>query len=92
MCSSGCVDHGLDLVEKDFAINTVAGALKSFFSELPEPLVPCPLQVDLLDAFSKEQHLLEMSRVTLGETAVQANPLLLLSPQSSATASRDSTP
>lgn len=49
-----CVDHGLDLVEKDFSINTVAGALKSFFSELPEPLVPCALQVDLLDAFSKQ--------------------------------------
>lgn len=47
-------DHGLDLVEKDFAINTVAGALKSFFSELPEPLVPCALQVELLDAFSKQ--------------------------------------
>lgn len=51
---SSCVDHGLDLVEKDFSINTVAGALKSFFSELPEPLVPCALQVDLLDAFSKQ--------------------------------------
>lgn len=48
------VDHGLDLLEKDFSINTVAGALKSFFSELPEPLVPCALQVDLLDAFSKQ--------------------------------------
>lgn len=47
-------DHGLDLIEKDFSINTVAGALKSFFSELPEPLVPCALQVDLLDAFSKQ--------------------------------------
>lgn len=41
-------------MEKDFSINTVAGALKSFFSELPEPLVPCALQVDLLDAFSKQ--------------------------------------
>lgn len=41
-------------MEKDFAINTVAGALKSFFSELPEPLVPCALQVELLDAFSKQ--------------------------------------
>lgn len=41
-------------MEKDFSINTVAGALKSFFAELPEPLVPCALQVDLLDAFSKQ--------------------------------------
>uniref|UniRef100_A0A3B3TVK8 Rho GTPase-activating protein 35 n=1 Tax=Poecilia latipinna TaxID=48699 RepID=A0A3B3TVK8_9TELE len=59
-------DHGLDLVEKDFAINTVAGALKSFFSELPEPLVPCALQVELLDAFKimdREQRLYAMKDV-----------------------------
>ncbi|XP_056449553.1 rho GTPase-activating protein 35 [Gadus chalcogrammus] len=59
-------DHGLDLVEKDYAINTVAGGLKSFFSELPEPLVPCPLQVDLLDAFKlmdREQRLYTMKDV-----------------------------
>uniref|UniRef100_A0A3B3Y5B6 Rho GTPase-activating protein 35 n=1 Tax=Poecilia mexicana TaxID=48701 RepID=A0A3B3Y5B6_9TELE len=59
-------DHGLDLVEKDFAINTVAGALKSFFSELPEPLVPCALQVELLDAFKimdREQRLYTMKDV-----------------------------
>lgn len=46
-------DHGLDLVEKDFPVNTVAGALKSFFSELPDPLVPYSLQVELVEAFSK---------------------------------------
>ncbi|XP_061659538.1 rho GTPase-activating protein 35 isoform X1 [Syngnathoides biaculeatus] len=59
-------DHGLDLVEKDFSINTVAGALKSFFSELPEPLVPCALQADLLDAFKtgdREQRLYAMKDV-----------------------------
>ncbi|XP_076024853.1 rho GTPase-activating protein 35 [Genypterus blacodes] len=59
-------DHGLDLVEKDFSINSVAGGLKSFFSELPEPLVPCALQVDLLDAFKindREQRLYTMKDV-----------------------------
>ncbi|XP_077447785.1 rho GTPase-activating protein 35 [Stigmatopora argus] len=59
-------DHGLDLVEKDFSINTVAGGLKSFFSELPEPLVPCALQVDLLEAFKiadREQRLYTMKDV-----------------------------
>lgn len=67
-----CADHGLDLVEKDFSINTVAGALKSFCSELPEPLVPCALQVELLDAFSKQTQLGEkghyhkMKRLFLG--------------------------
>lgn len=47
------IDHDLDLVEKDFPVNTVAGALKSFFSELPDPLIPYILQVELVEAFSK---------------------------------------
>lgn len=46
-------DHHLDLVEKDFTINTVAGAMKAFFSELPEPLVPYNMQGELVEAFSK---------------------------------------
>lgn len=47
------LDPNLDLVEKDFSVNTVAGAMKSFFSELPEPLVPYNMQVELVEAFSK---------------------------------------
>ncbi|OXB59454.1 UNVERIFIED_CONTAM: hypothetical protein H355_012870 [Colinus virginianus] len=43
-------DHNLDLAEKDFTVNTVAGAMKSFFSELPEPLVPYNMQVELVEA------------------------------------------
>ncbi|KAI5089563.1 rho GTPase-activating protein 35, partial [Silurus meridionalis] len=59
-------DHGLDLVEKDFPVNTVAGALKSFFSELPDPLVPYSLQVELVEAFKindREQRLQTMKDV-----------------------------
>ncbi|NXD74481.1 RHG35 protein, partial [Eolophus roseicapillus] len=48
-------DHGLDLAEKDFTVNTVAGAMKSFFSELPEPLVPYSMQVELVEAHSESQ-------------------------------------
>ncbi|OCT66096.1 rho GTPase-activating protein 35-like isoform X2 [Xenopus laevis] len=44
-------DHNLDLVEKDFTVNTVAGALKSFFSELPDPLVPYSMQTELVEAY-----------------------------------------
>lgn len=44
-------DPNIDLVEKDMSVNTVAGALKSFFSELPDPLVPYSMQVDLVEAF-----------------------------------------
>lgn len=40
-------------MEKDFTINTVAGAMKAFFSELPEPLVPYSMQGELVEAFSK---------------------------------------
>ncbi|XP_078287188.1 rho GTPase-activating protein 35 [Rhinoraja longicauda] len=42
-------DHSLVLQEKDYAVNTIAGAMKSFFSELPEPLVPYNAQVELVD-------------------------------------------
>lgn len=47
------LDPNIDLIEKDMSVNTVAGAMKSFFSELPDPLVPYGMQVDLVDAFSK---------------------------------------
>lgn len=50
---SWLLDSNLDLVEKDFSVNTVAGAMKSFFSELPDPLVPYNMQVELVEAFSK---------------------------------------
>lgn len=43
-------DHNLDLAEKDFTVNTVAGAMKSFFSELPDPLVPYNMQIELVEA------------------------------------------
>ncbi|XP_028839327.1 rho GTPase-activating protein 35 [Denticeps clupeoides] len=59
-------DHALDLVQKDFTVNTVAGALKSFFSELPEPLLPYSLQTELVEAFKindREQRLHTMKEV-----------------------------
>ncbi|XP_016142236.1 rho GTPase-activating protein 35 [Sinocyclocheilus grahami] len=59
-------DHNLDLVEKDFTVNTVAGAMKSFFSELPEPLIPYSSQEELVEAFKindREQRLHTMKDV-----------------------------
>ncbi|XP_073718919.1 rho GTPase-activating protein 35 [Misgurnus anguillicaudatus] len=44
-------DQNIDLIEKDLSVNTVAGAMKSFFSELPDPLVPYSMQVELVEAF-----------------------------------------
>ncbi|KAG8143639.1 putative Glucocorticoid receptor DNA-binding factor 1-like protein, partial [Naja naja] len=43
-------DHNLDFAEKDFTVNAVAGAMKSFFSELPDPLVPYNMQIELVEA------------------------------------------
>ncbi|XP_028817765.1 rho GTPase-activating protein 35 [Denticeps clupeoides] len=59
-------DHNLDLLEKDFTVNTVAGAMKSFFSELPDPLVPYNMQLDLVEAYKindKEQRFHVMKEV-----------------------------
>ncbi|XP_066514754.1 rho GTPase-activating protein 35 [Hoplias malabaricus] len=59
-------DPNLDLVEKDMSVNTVAGAMKSFFSELPDPLVPYNMQVELVEAFKindREQRLHTMKDV-----------------------------
>ncbi|XP_041092222.1 rho GTPase-activating protein 35-like [Polyodon spathula] len=44
------LDHSLDFAEKDFTVNAVAGAMKSFFSELPDPLVPYSMQAELVEA------------------------------------------
>ncbi|XP_006627687.1 rho GTPase-activating protein 35 [Lepisosteus oculatus] len=59
-------DHSLDLAEKDFTVNTVAGAMKSFFSELPEPLVPYSMQLELVEAYKineREQRLQAMKDI-----------------------------
>ncbi|NXK15228.1 RHG35 protein, partial [Herpetotheres cachinnans] len=69
-------DHGLDLAEKDFTVNTVAGAMKSFFSELPEPLVPYTMQVELVEAHSNRgpcQHLTGIVLSSLSHRRVSHN-------------------
>ncbi|XP_073673670.1 rho GTPase-activating protein 35 isoform X2 [Garra rufa] len=59
-------DPNIDLIEKDMSVNTVAGAMKSFFSELPDPLVPYNMQTELVEAFKindREQRLHTMKDV-----------------------------
>uniref|UniRef100_A0A8C2FSC8 Rho GTPase-activating protein 35 n=2 Tax=Cyprinus carpio TaxID=7962 RepID=A0A8C2FSC8_CYPCA len=59
-------DPNIDLIEKDMSVNTVAGAMKSFFSELPDPLVPYSMQTELVEAFKisdREQRLHTMKDV-----------------------------
>uniref|UniRef100_A0A671MQU1 Rho-GAP domain-containing protein n=1 Tax=Sinocyclocheilus anshuiensis TaxID=1608454 RepID=A0A671MQU1_9TELE len=60
-CSCSSLTHF-----KDFTVNTVAGAMKSFFSELPEPLIPYSSQEELVEAFKindREQRLHTMKDV-----------------------------
>nr|XP_020467205.1 rho GTPase-activating protein 5 isoform X1 [Monopterus albus]XP_020467206.1 rho GTPase-activating protein 5 isoform X1 [Monopterus albus]XP_020467207.1 rho GTPase-activating protein 5 isoform X1 [Monopterus albus] len=43
-------DHNIDFVAMDVAVNAVAGALKAFFADLPNPLVPYSLHPELVEA------------------------------------------
>lgn len=50
------VDHSIDFVAMDVAVNAVAGALKAFFADLPDPLIPYSLHPELVEAASKNEH------------------------------------
>ncbi|XP_066550074.1 rho GTPase-activating protein 5 [Amia ocellicauda] len=43
-------DHSVDLMAMDVAVNAVAGALKAFFADLPDPLIPYNLHPELVEA------------------------------------------
>uniref|UniRef100_A0A8C7DTF7 Rho GTPase activating protein 5 n=1 Tax=Oncorhynchus kisutch TaxID=8019 RepID=A0A8C7DTF7_ONCKI len=43
-------DHSVDLIVMDVAVNAVAGALKAFFADLPDPLIPYILHPELVEA------------------------------------------
>lgn len=43
-------DHSIDFVAMDVAVNAVAGALKAFFADLPDPLIPYSLHPELVEA------------------------------------------
>ncbi|KAJ0063206.1 hypothetical protein NL108_013376, partial [Boleophthalmus pectinirostris] len=43
-------DHSIDFVALDVAINAAAGALKAFFADLPDPLIPYSLHPELVEA------------------------------------------
>ncbi|XP_041131661.1 rho GTPase-activating protein 5-like [Polyodon spathula] len=42
-------DHSVDLMAMDVAVNAVAGALKAFFADLPDPLIPYNLHPELVE-------------------------------------------
>ena len=47
------VDHSIDFVVMDVAVHAAAGALKAFFADLPDPLIPYSLHPELVEAASK---------------------------------------
>ncbi|KAM9777893.1 rho GTPase-activating protein 5 [Neosynchiropus ocellatus] len=49
-------DHNIDLLELDVAVYAAAGALKAFFADLPEPLIPYSLQPELVEAAKMVDH------------------------------------
>ncbi|KAG5265593.1 hypothetical protein AALO_G00244200 [Alosa alosa] len=50
-------DHSIDLIEMDVAVNAVAGALKAFFADLPDPLIPYHLHPELVEAAKIVDHI-----------------------------------
>lgn len=53
----------------DIAVNAAAGALKAFFADLPEPLIPYSLHPELVEAASKNEHRHLLSMVQMGHVA-----------------------
>lgn len=47
------IDHNINLESMDVTVNAVAGALKAFFADLPDPLIPYSLHPELVEASSK---------------------------------------
>ncbi|XP_028831203.1 rho GTPase-activating protein 5 [Denticeps clupeoides] len=50
-------DHSIDLIAMDIAVNAVAGALKAFFADLPDPLIPYNLHPELVEAAKIVDHI-----------------------------------
>ena len=44
-------DNNMDIADMEISVHAVATALKSFFSQLPEPLVPRTTQEEFLNRF-----------------------------------------
>lgn len=49
----------------DVAVNAAAGALKAFFADLPDPLIPYSLHPELVEAASKNNDKHKLSTVLL---------------------------
>ncbi|NXE28761.1 RHG05 protein, partial [Ardeotis kori] len=48
-------DHNISLESMGVTVNAVAGALKAFFADLPDPLIPYSLHQELLETSSKKE-------------------------------------
>ncbi|XP_060615470.2 LOW QUALITY PROTEIN: rho GTPase-activating protein 5 [Anolis sagrei] len=59
-------DHNISLESMDVTVNAVAGALKAFFADLPDPLIPYSLHPELVEAskiLDKTERLYELKEI-----------------------------
>ncbi|KAJ6667337.1 hypothetical protein lerEdw1_017315 [Lerista edwardsae] len=59
-------DHNINLESMDVTVNAVAGALKAFFADLPDPLIPYCLHPELVEAskiVDKTERLYELKEI-----------------------------
>ncbi|NXU45409.1 RHG05 protein, partial [Drymodes brunneopygia] len=50
-------DHNISLESMGVTVNAVAGALKAFFADLPDPIVPYSLHQELLETSKRSENI-----------------------------------
>ncbi|NXT98409.1 RHG05 protein, partial [Buphagus erythrorhynchus] len=70
-------DHNISLESMGVTVNAVAGALKAFFADLPDPLVPYSLHQELLETSSKVSQQYKTNFMTADNLSICFWPTLM---------------
>ncbi|NWI44783.1 RHG05 protein, partial [Picathartes gymnocephalus] len=70
-------DHSINLESMGVTVNAVAGALKAFFADLPDPLVPYSLHQELLETSSKVSQQYKTNFMTADNLSICFWPTLM---------------
>ncbi|NXT04384.1 RHG05 protein, partial [Spizella passerina] len=70
-------DHNISLESMGVTVNAVAGALKAFFADLPDPLVPYSLHQELLETSSKVSQQYKTNYMTADNLSICFWPTLM---------------
>ncbi|NXT17294.1 RHG05 protein, partial [Syrrhaptes paradoxus] len=70
-------DHNISLESMGVTVNAVAGALKAFFADLPDPLIPYSLHQELLEASSKVSQQYKTNFMTADNLSICFWPTLM---------------